>query len=111
MYLQEAAIDSALKSMAAYPSGSEVVLTFKQPPTKTAGRAAEADRKLADTVASVGEPFVSFFEPEAMEAKLLGAGFRRVEFLDLETANARYFALRPADLPKPRHVSIVSGIR
>jgi methyltransferase (TIGR00027 family) len=110
VYLKEAAIDAALKSMAAYPSGSEVVLTFKQPPAKTAGRAAEAARKLADNVASVGEPFVSFYEPKAMEAKLLSAGFGKVEFLDLETADTRYFASRPADLPKPKHINIVSGI-
>jgi methyltransferase (TIGR00027 family) len=110
VYLKEAAIEAALKSMAAYPAGSEVVLTFKQPPGKTAGRAAEAARKLADNVASVGEPFVSFFEPKAMEAKLLSAGFSKVEFLDLETADTQYYASRPADLPKPKHVNIVSGI-
>ena len=110
VYLKEAAIDSALKSMAACPSGSEVVLTFKQPPTRTAGIAAEADRQLADNVASVGEPFVSFFKPNDMEAKLLSAGFSKVEFLDQKTADARYFASRPADLPEPRHINIVSGI-
>jgi O-methyltransferase involved in polyketide biosynthesis len=111
MYLSEAAIDLALKSMAAYPLESEVVLTFKQPPAKTAGRAAGAARKLAETVASVGEPFVSFFEPKTMEAKLLSVGFSKVEFLDLKTADLRYFASRPADLPKPKQVNIVSGIR
>ena len=111
VYLKEAAIDAALKSMATYPSGSEVVLTFKQPIVKTTGKAAEAARKLAENVASVGEPFVSFFEPKAMEAKLLSAGFSKVEFLDLETADTRYFASRPADLPRPRHINIVSGIR
>ena len=111
MYLKEAAIDAALKSMAAYPAGSEVVLTFNRPPGKTAGKAAEAARKLAEHVASVGEPFVSFFEPKAMEVKLTGAGFGKVEFLDLETADTRYYASRPADLPKPKHVNIVSGIR
>ena len=111
MYLHEAAVDLALRSMAAYPPGSEVVLTFKQPPTQTAGKAAAVARQLADQVASVGEPFVSFFEPAAMKAKLLAVGFRKVEFLDLETAGARYFASRPADLPKPRYVSIVSGVR
>ncbi len=110
MYLNETAIDSALKSMAGYPSGTEVVLTFKQPLTRTAGRAAEAARKLADKVASVGEPFVSFIEPKAMEAKLLIAGFSKVAFLDLETASARYFASRPADLAAPRQVNTVSGI-
>ena len=110
MYLKEAAIDSALRSMSAYPSGSEVVLTFKQPPTRTAGPTAEAARKLAEKVASVGEPFVSFFEPKAIEAKLTSAGFSRVEFLDLQTADARYFASRPADFPKPKLVNIVSGI-
>ncbi len=110
VYLKEAAIDAALKSMAAYPSGSEVVLTFKQPIVKTTGKAAEAARKLADNVASVGEPFVSFFEPKAMEAKLLSAGFGKVEFLDLETADTRYFASRPAELPKPKHINNVIGI-
>ena len=110
MYLKEAAIDAALKSMATYPSGSEVVLTFKQPMVKTTGKAAAAAQKLAENVASVGEPFVSFFEPKAMEAKLISAGFSKVEFLDLETAGTRYFASRPADLPKPKHINIVSGI-
>jgi O-methyltransferase involved in polyketide biosynthesis len=111
VYLKEMAIDAALKSMATYPSGSEVVLTFKQPIVKTTGKAAEAAQKLAENVASVGEPFVSFFEPKAMEAKLRSAGFSKVEFLDLETAGKRYFALRPADLPRPKHINIVSGIR
>jgi methyltransferase (TIGR00027 family) len=111
MYLKEAAIDAALKSMATYPSGSEVVLTFKQPIVKTAGKAAEAAQKLAENVASVGEPFVSFFEPKAMEAKLTAAGFGKVEFLDLGTAGKRYFELCPADLPRPKHIKIVSGIR
>jgi methyltransferase (TIGR00027 family) len=111
MYLKEAAIDAALKSMATYPSGSEVVLTFKQPMVKTAGKAAAAAQKLAENVARVGEPFVSFFEPRAMEAKLTSAGFGRVEFLDLETARTRYFASRPPDLPGPKQINIVSGIR
>jgi methyltransferase (TIGR00027 family) len=111
VYLKEAAIDAALKSMATYPSGSEVVLTFKQPIAKTTRKAAEAAQKLAENVASVGEPFVSFFEPKAMEAKLTSAGFSKIEFLDLGTAGTRYFALRPADLPRPKHINIVSGIR
>jgi methyltransferase (TIGR00027 family) len=111
MYLNETAIDAALKSMAAYPSGSEVVLTFKQPMVKTTGKAAEATQKLAENVASMGEPFVSFFEPKAMEAKLTNAGFSKVEFLDLGTAGERYFALRPADLPRPKQINIVRGIR
>ncbi len=97
--------------MATYPSGSEVVLTFKQPIVKTSGQAAEAAQRLAENVASVGEPFISFFEPKAMEVKLTGAGFSKVEFLDLETAGKRYFALRPADLPRPKHINIVSGVR
>jgi O-methyltransferase involved in polyketide biosynthesis len=111
MYLKEAAIDAALKSMAAYPSGSEVVLTFKQPMVETNRKAAAAAQKLAEEVASVGEPFVSFFEPKSLEAKLTSAGFSNVEFLDLETAVARYFALRPPDLPRPRHINILSAIR
>ena len=108
MYLQEAAIVAALQSIAAFPSGSEVVLTFLQPPESGAEA---ASLQLAARVAASGEPFVSYFEPEAMAARLTNTGFTRLEFLLPEDANARYFKPRPADLPAPRRTGIVSAIR
>lgn len=108
MYLNEAAIDAALRSAAAFPSGSEIVLTFLQPPGSVANA---APAQLAERVAGAGEPFVSYFEPEAMAAKLTAAGFTRLEFLSPEEANKRYYEGRPADLPTPRRTGIVSAIR
>ncbi|MCX7176946.1 MAG: class I SAM-dependent methyltransferase [Proteobacteria bacterium] len=108
MYLNEAAIDSALLSVAAFPSGSEIVLTFLQPP-ESASDAAPA--QLAGRVAGAGEPFVSYFEPEAMAEKLTGAGFTKLEFLSPEDADTKYYKHRPTDLPVPRRTGIVSAIR
>jgi len=103
MYLDENAIDGALKSVASFPAGSEIVLTFALPP-------GHSPSPFDLRSASVGEPWVSYFEPEAIEAKLLSAGFSAVEFLSPEIAEARYFQQRPPDLPVPRRKNIVCAI-
>lgn len=73
MYLTEYAIDNTLRSMAAFPEGSEVVLTFLQHPSSKSGK--DAYSRLARHVADIGEPFVSYFEPEEIGNKLYEAGF------------------------------------
>ena len=110
MYLNEAAIDSTLRCMAAFSTGSEVVLTFKQPLTNESDTSRESALKLAQRVASVGEPYVSFFTPEAIKEKLLWAGFTTVEFLSPAEADARYFKQRK-DIPTPQSTAIVYAIR
>jgi len=111
MYLQEAAISAALRSMAAFAPGSEVVFTFLQPQASAADAARQAHSRLAAHVAGIGEPFLSRFEPPALEALLRGAGFARVEFLSPQEAAALYYKGRPTDLPPPRHTSIACAIR
>jgi methyltransferase (TIGR00027 family) len=86
MYLHEAAIDAALKSMATFPPGSEVVLTFLDA-QQTASAQFDA---LASQVANLGEPFISRFAPDALEAKLRQAGFSEIEFLTRSAAEKRY---------------------
>jgi methyltransferase (TIGR00027 family) len=103
MYLEEGAIDAVLRSVAAFPAGSEMVLTFARPgdsPSPSDQRAAE-----------LGEPWVSYFEPDALEAKLRDAGFSIVEFLSPAEAEARYFRRRPPDLPVPKRTNIVCAVR
>ncbi len=101
MYLEESAIDATLASVAAFPGGSEIVLTFAVPePSPIAARAAH-----------VGEPWLSRFEPDALEAKLRGAGFAEVTFLTPDEAEARYFRSRPQDLPVPKQTRIVAAVR
>jgi methyltransferase (TIGR00027 family) len=103
MYLREDAIDAVLRSVSAFPADSEIVLTFARPP---GGSLSPFDRRAA----SVGEPWVSYFEPEALAAKLHGAGFSKVEFLSPAEAEARYFRQRPKDLPVPKRTNILNAV-
>ena len=49
---------------------------------------------LSRRVASAGEPFRTFFEPDALVARLQHLGFARIEDLGRDEINARYFARR-----------------
>jgi methyltransferase (TIGR00027 family) len=102
MYLKEDAIDAVLRSVAAFPAGSEMVLTFAPP--------GDSPSPFDQRAASLGEPWVSYFAPDALEAKLRGVGFSNVEFLSPEEAEARYFRQRPQDLPVPARTNIVCAV-
>jgi len=95
--------------MAAFPIGSELVLTFAEPPAHKSPAAAAAGVAMSKYVTALGEPFVSFFEPAAMKAKLRYAGFTRVTFLSVDEARTRYF--RTTSLPVPMRTGIVAAIR
>ena len=110
MYLDEAAIDATLAAVAAFPAGSELVLTYLPPPERWPADAGAA-ASLAERVNRVGEPFVSYFEPGALESKLRAAGFVSVAFLGRDEAARLYFSGRPADLPVPRDTHIVAAVR
>jgi methyltransferase (TIGR00027 family) len=103
MYLKEAAIDAVLKFVAAFPAGSEIVLTYAPPP-------GDSPSPFDERASSLGEPWISYFETDVLEAKLRIAGFSNVEFLSSEEARARYFQQRPQDLPVPTRTNIVSAV-
>ncbi len=108
MYLTESAVDAVLQTVAAFPAGSEIVFTFsppREPPAPGAGPS------LAERAAAVGEPWISYFEPEYLERKLLSLGFQAIEFLTPEQSAARYFRDRADQLPAPRRTTIVSAVR
>jgi methyltransferase (TIGR00027 family) len=105
MYLSEPAIDATLATVLLFPRGSEIVFTFA-----TRARADEPGvSRLAEMAAAVGEPWISYFEPEEIAAKLAGAGFSDVYLLAPDLARARYFE-RGDGLPLPARTSIVSAI-
>ncbi len=104
MYLNEDAIEAMLNSVAAFPAGSEIVLTFALPPDNARS---PFDRRAI----ALGEPWISYFEPGALEAKLRGAGFSGVEFLSPTEAEARYFRQRSKDLPIPKQTNIACAVR
>jgi methyltransferase (TIGR00027 family) len=105
MYLTEPAIDATLKCMARSPTGSEAVITFRQPPSSQSS----ASNQLADRVSEAGEPFVSYFTPKNFEGKLLDSGFVKVDFLTPELS-ARYFHDGANSLPNPQRISIASAM-
>jgi methyltransferase (TIGR00027 family) len=105
MYLTEPAIESTLKCMAKYPSGSEAVITFRQQPSAQSS----ASSRMADLVSAAGEPFVSYFTPENFRRKLLDAGFIKVELLT-PALSARYFHGGENSLPNPKRIGIASAI-
>jgi methyltransferase (TIGR00027 family) len=104
MYLKEDAIDAVLRSVAMFPAGSEIVLTFVQP-------SGNSPSPLSRRVANLGEPWVSCFEPDALETKLRVACFSKVEFLTPAKAEERYFRQRPRDLPVPKKINILCAVR
>jgi methyltransferase (TIGR00027 family) len=110
MYLNENAIDAVLLSVASFPAGSEIVLTFAQLSAPELNNSNNFPSLLASLVSSAGEPFLSFFEPDAIETKLRNSGFSKVEFLSSTEAETRYFRHRPNDLPVPRRTGIVCAI-
>jgi methyltransferase (TIGR00027 family) len=103
MYLKEDTIDAVLRSVATFPPGSEIVLTFA-PPTD------DYPSPLAQHAASLGEPWVSYFEPDALKAKLIDAGFSKVKVLSPAEAYEQYFRQRPGDLPVPRRTNILCAV-
>lgn len=109
MYLSQEAIAAVLRTVAAYPAGSEMVLTFSQPPLPPGQDPGEGRAALTQRVAEVGEPFVSHFTPREIAALLRDCGFRQPEFLTPEQSAARYFAQRPSDLLAPRRTAIVAA--
>jgi O-methyltransferase involved in polyketide biosynthesis len=70
----------------------------------------EAQQRLAELAASVGEPWQTYFDPDDLAARLRAQGFSRVELIEPAEAAARYFSARNDNLPPPRRRSIVSAV-
>ena len=109
MYLREPAVDDVLRTVASYARGTEIVFTFAQPRDSDANT--DGRPTLAELAAQAGEPWLSYFEPGALEQKLRSFGFSQVEFLTPNNAAARYFSNRTDGLPPPRRTTIVSATR
>jgi len=104
MYLKEDAIDAVVTICSHVSVGKRdraYILTQSSDPPSS----------LSQRVANLGEPWVSCFEPDALEAKLLGAGFSKVEFLTPEEVETRYFRQRPKDLPVPKKINILCAVK
>ncbi|MFI5257186.1 MAG: hypothetical protein ACHQRK_07990, partial [Gemmatimonadales bacterium] len=110
LYLTRESVEAVLIAVATCPKRSEIVFSFSQP-RRPGELGAARSRTGAEMSASVGEPWLTYFELEALERTLRDIGFALVEFLTPAVAYDRYFAGRPDGLSPPKRTAIESAIR
>jgi methyltransferase (TIGR00027 family) len=93
-YLSDEALNATLGFIAGLPRGTAVVFDYPLPPAALEPAHRLAMEELARRVGALGEPFRSYFRPEALAAKLRGLGFGEVRDLAGAEINARYFSGR-----------------
>jgi methyltransferase (TIGR00027 family) len=90
-YLTLEAFRSTLSAVGQLPARTAVSFDYAISPETLGPEGRVAFDRLAERVAAAGEPFQLFFTPETMETELRRAGFHRIEQLDYEQLNERYF--------------------
>jgi methyltransferase (TIGR00027 family) len=90
-YLTREACMSTLGLIGKMAAGSGVVFDFAIDPALLNAGQRQALAALAKRVASVGEPFRLFFDPEKLQSDLKILGFHRTELLQGKQINERYF--------------------
>src|SRR5262249_53205754 len=93
-YLTEATVYRTLQEVASLAAGTEIVFMYVVPVARLNG---EDQRLLTVSTAGSaarGEPWLSFFEPAGLAARVQELGFAEVWDLGPEEANARYFSGR-----------------
>jgi methyltransferase (TIGR00027 family) len=93
-YLTDPAFQQTLSFVAAMPPETGLVFDYAVDPAILTAEERAALDLLARRVASAGEPFQLFFQPEELRQRLVQVGFRHIEDLDRDQINARYFASR-----------------
>lgn len=94
-YLTEAAAWTTLQAVATMTkAGGGITFDYAVPVSSLNFLQRAKFAVLAARVARAGEPFQTFFEPDALKAKLLSIGFVRVKDRDADALNAKYFADR-----------------
>src|SRR5271154_2276578 len=94
MYLTDEAIASTFSLIASAPPGGGVAFDYAVPLRSLSWMGRIAMRAMMRRGAAAGEPFVTFFEPGTLKARLLGIGFHGIEDLGADEINARYFTGR-----------------
>jgi O-methyltransferase involved in polyketide biosynthesis len=94
MYLTPDAIDQTLSIIARGAAGTRVVLTYNQPDRVLDDHAVRVTSAMRSIAAGFGEPFVTLFTREEIDALLRKHGFGEMEYIGRDKARARYFGGR-----------------
>jgi methyltransferase (TIGR00027 family) len=98
-YLTEEAVFVTLRFIGSLPGGAQVVFDYSNPPDSLSAEMRAVHDMRAAHVAEVGEAWVSYFESEALAAKLMTLGFTEIEDLGPPRIAARYFPQRVGSAP------------
>ena len=93
-YVTREAAEGTLRALGSLPRGSGIAFDYAVARSSLSAMQQAAFDWLAERVARAGEPFRLGFEPAELRELLTGFGFTRVEDLDVEEINTRYFAGR-----------------
>ena len=93
-YLTTEAVTATLRFIASAPVGSGVVFDYMIAPSLLTPTQRSGFDALSRRVASAGEPWQAFFDPELLTRDLRTMGFGYVEDKGPEEINARYFRSR-----------------
>jgi methyltransferase (TIGR00027 family) len=98
-YLTREAALATLGVIGALPGGGEVVFDYSDPPETLGAEARAAQAERAAGVASIGEPFLTYFEPTDLHAELIARGLSDIDDLGPQALMTGYF--RPGAEPDP----------
>jgi O-methyltransferase involved in polyketide biosynthesis len=93
-YLTEEAAFATLSFIGSLPGGVQVVFDYSNPPDSLSGEMRAVHDARAAHVAEIGEAWVSYFDSDALGAKLRALGFTEIEDLGPPQIAARYFSQR-----------------
>jgi methyltransferase (TIGR00027 family) len=109
-YLSPATVLGALREIAELAApGSEIAFQFVVPPATLAGDERALVTELAAQSATIGEPWLSFFEPEELEAHLKRIGFGKVLHFGPQQAAERYLLGRSDGLSLPAYFRMITA--
>ena len=90
-YLTEEATSAALQFIVILRAGAHVVFDYSDPPDKLSPEARAYHDKRSALVGALHEPWVSYFEPEELHAKLRMLGFSEIRDLGPREIRERYW--------------------
>jgi methyltransferase (TIGR00027 family) len=93
-YLHLEAIVETLRFVASCQPRTTVVFDYSLPPDRLNPRQRERFDLIAGKAAAAGEPWLTFFDPLELDARLREIGFSDVEDIDADALNRRYFSSR-----------------
>lgn len=94
MYLTSDAIDQTLSAIARGAAGTRVVLTYNQPDHVLDNHAVRVTSAMRSIAAGFGEPFVTLFTRDEIDAVLREHEFDVIEHIGRDEARTRYFGGR-----------------